>query len=108
MKATLPQNRRTSSSTCRVPMQTVKLSAKGHVVIPKSIRDAGHLLPGTEFKVSLVGAEIHIRPVERIEPTELGAVAGCLHRPDLSPLDEEQTEQAIAEMLAAQDRASRG
>jgi AbrB family looped-hinge helix DNA binding protein len=88
-------------------METVKLSAKGRIVIPKSIREAGHLSPGAEFKVSLVGTEIRIQPVERIVPTELDSVAGCLQRPGGRPLDDEQTEHAIAEMLGAQDRASR-
>lgn len=89
-------------------METVKLSAKGRIAIPKAIRDAGHWLPGAEFKISLVGAEIRIRPVTGVVPTELDAVAGCLQRSGLSPLDDEQTQHAIAEMLAAQDCASRG
>jgi AbrB family looped-hinge helix DNA binding protein len=88
-------------------METVKLSARGQIVIPKAIRDAGHWLPGAEFKISLVGAEIRIRPVDRVIATELDAVAGCLQRPGRSLLDDEHTQKAIAEMLAMQDRASR-
>jgi len=88
-------------------METVTLSPKGQIPIPKSILEAGHLVPGTEFNVSLVGSEIRIRPAEKIAPSKLNAVAGCLHRRDRVPLTEEQTERAIGDMLANQDRASR-
>lgn len=89
-------------------METVKLSPQGQIPIPKGILEAGHLVPGTEFNVSLVGTEIRIRPIEKCVPTDLNAVAGCLHRPERVALTDEQTAQAIAEMLADQDRASRG
>ncbi len=88
-------------------METVKLSPLGQIPIPKGILEAGHLVPGTEFSVSLVGTEIRIRPVERIVPSRLAAVAGCLHRPERVALTAGQTEQAIAEMLADQDRTCR-
>lgn len=39
-------------------METVKLSTKGRLVIPKEIRKARHLAAGTEFVVSFVGDEI--------------------------------------------------
>ena len=32
-------------------METTKLSSKGQIVLPKSIRNARNLLPGTEFSV---------------------------------------------------------
>jgi len=34
-------------------MQTTKLTSKGQVVIPKSIREIMHIMAGTEFKVTL-------------------------------------------------------
>jgi len=82
-------------------METVKRSAEGRIRIPNAIRDAGHRVPGAEFKISLVGAEIRIRAVETPVPTELDAVAGCLQRPGRSALADEQTRLAIADMLAA-------
>ena len=88
-------------------METVKLSPQGQIPIPKGILEAGHLVPGTEFNISLVGTEISLRPVEKSVQTELNAVAGCLHRPERVALTDEQTTQAIAEMLADQDRAIR-
>lgn len=44
-------------------METVKLSTKGQLVIPKEIRDAHHLAAGTEFAVSFVGNEIRLTPL---------------------------------------------
>lgn len=44
-------------------METVKLSTKGQLVIPKEIRDALHLAAGTEFAVSFVGNEIRLTPL---------------------------------------------
>lgn len=44
-------------------MLVTKLSSKGQLVIPKKIREALGLQPGTEFNVELVGKEIVLRPV---------------------------------------------
>lgn len=41
----------------------VKLSSKGQLVIPKEIRKALDLQPGTEFNVELVGRQIILQPV---------------------------------------------
>ncbi len=58
----------------------VKLSSKGQLVIPKKIRQALNLQPGTEFDIELVGRQIHLRPVidkEKMEQiiTELQELA---------------------------------
>jgi AbrB family looped-hinge helix DNA binding protein len=36
-------------------METVKLSSKGQILIPKEIRAAHKLTPGTQFLISFVG-----------------------------------------------------
>ena len=41
----------------------VKLSSKGQLVIPKKIRQALDLQPGTEFDVELVGRQIILQPI---------------------------------------------
>lgn len=41
----------------------VKLSSKGQLVIPKEIRQALDLQPGTEFTIELVGRQIIIQPI---------------------------------------------
>lgn len=41
----------------------VKLSSKGQLVIPKKIRKALNLQPGTEFDVEMVGRQIILQPI---------------------------------------------
>lgn len=38
-------------------METVKVSSKGQIVIPKAVRDAKHITAGTELAVSVVGEQ---------------------------------------------------
>ncbi len=39
-------------------METTRLTSKGQVVIPKTIRDSLHILAGTEFKVTTDGGRV--------------------------------------------------
>ncbi|MCP4357900.1 MAG: AbrB/MazE/SpoVT family DNA-binding domain-containing protein [Chloroflexi bacterium] len=41
----------------------VKLSSKGQLVIPKKIRHALDLQPGTEFDIKMVGKQIILQPI---------------------------------------------
>jgi AbrB family looped-hinge helix DNA binding protein len=45
-------------------MTLVKLSSKGQLVIPRSIRKALGLGPGTRFEVQIEGGRIVLEPVE--------------------------------------------
>lgn len=56
----------------------VKLSSKGQLVIPRRIRQALDLKPGTEFEVELVDGQIVMRPV--IDKAELEQIIGELRR----------------------------
>ncbi len=88
-------------------METVKLSTKGQVVIPKEIREAGHLEPGMEFAIVFVNGQIRMTPVPAVKPTTFEEVAGCLYRPGRQALSEAQQKTAIARMLRAKDDASK-
>ena len=88
-------------------MNTVKLSTKGQIVIPKEIRKAVHLVAGMELTVVLMGDEIRIRPASALPRTSVHEAAGCLHRPRCKLVDEEEVRQAIGEMLKAQDDVTR-
>ena len=59
-------------------METTKLSSKGQVVLPKSIRDSRAWEPGTEFIVEETGGGVLLRPARLFPRTELKDVAGCL------------------------------
>jgi len=41
----------------------VRLSSKGQLVIPKSIRDALGLRPGTQFNINLTEGKILLEPI---------------------------------------------
>ncbi len=88
-------------------MNTVKLSSKGQIVIPKDIRKARHLVAGTELTIALVGDEIRLRPVPKLPRTSLEEAAGCLHGSGHRALSEEDTRKAIAELIKAQDDSTR-
>ncbi len=50
-------------------METVKLSSRGQIVIPKDVRETAHLTEGMEFSVVYVDGQIRLTPVPMVEPT---------------------------------------
>ena len=59
-------------------MDTVKLSSKGQIVIPKEIREAKHFTAGTEFLVSCVEREIRLTPAPVFPRTKVENGLGML------------------------------
>jgi len=59
-------------------MQRTRLSSKGQVVLPKSVRDQLRLAEGTEFIVTTTGESVVLRRVTAFPPTRLAEVAGRL------------------------------
>ena len=59
-------------------METTKLSSKGQVVLPKSVRDTRGWETGTEFAVEQVSEGILLRPLRPFPPTSIDEVFGCL------------------------------
>ena len=57
-------------------METTKLSSKGQVILPRSIRDAHNWPPGTEFTVETVGGGVLLQPSKPFKPTTLQDVIG--------------------------------
>lgn len=88
-------------------METIKLSSRGQVVIPKEVRDLAHLAEGAEFTVTYEQGEIRLRPVPAIRPSTHAEVAGCLHSPGRQAMTHDETETAVAAMLKAQDDATK-
>ena len=82
-------------------METITLSSKGQLVIPKAIRHSAHLAPGAVLSVRYVDGEIRLKPVTAVMPTSLAEVAGCLARPGQKPLGQAQTRDAIKARLKA-------
>jgi AbrB family looped-hinge helix DNA binding protein len=59
-------------------METTRLSTRGQLVLPKTIRASRDWGPGTEFTVEDTGEGILLRPTGRFSATCLDQVAGCL------------------------------
>ena len=59
-------------------METTRLSSKGQVILPKSVRDAHNWQPGTEFIVENLPDGVMLRPKKSLAPSRLEDVAGCL------------------------------
>jgi AbrB family looped-hinge helix DNA binding protein len=54
-------------------MESVALSSKGQFVVPKSIRDRHHWLPGTRLVVIDRGDEVVLKTAEPFAPTNFEA-----------------------------------
>ena len=46
-------------------METVKVSSKGQIVIPKALREAGHIQAGTEVIISAIADGLMLTPAQR-------------------------------------------
>ena len=79
-------------------MQKTRLSSKGQIILPKSIRDSRAWQPGMEFTVEPAKDGVFLRPAAFFPPAEMDDVAGCLrskHKP--GPAD--QTRRAVDEKV---------
>ena len=88
-------------------METVNLSTKGQLVIPKEIRKAHHLAVGTEFMVSFVGAEIRLTPLPIFPRTSADDAAGLLAKRGQKKISAAKTRAKISKTLKARDAATR-
>ena len=59
-------------------METIRLSSKGQIVIPQSIREAHHWLPGVEFAVIDTDQGILFAPIKPFKKTSIQEVRGCI------------------------------
>ena len=88
-------------------MDTVKLSSRGQIVIPKDVRETAHLTEGMEFSVVYVDGQIRLTPVPMVQPSTHAQAAGCLFKPGRQPMSDAQQEAAIGRMLKARDDATK-
>mgnify|MGYP001033082386 CR=1 FL=1 len=58
-------------------METLRLSTKGQVVIPKEIRTRHRWDPGTELVIEDLGDSVVLRTVKSFPPTEVEDGLGC-------------------------------
>jgi AbrB family looped-hinge helix DNA binding protein len=79
-------------------METTRLSTKGQVILPKSVRDSRAWLPGTKFTVEETPDGVLLRPLGLIPETRLEDVVGCLKRSG-KPKTLAQMDQGIARLI---------
>ena len=58
-------------------METTKLSSKGQVILPATIRAANQWETGVEFSVESTGTGVLLRPIKPMPATTLDEVVGC-------------------------------
>lgn len=58
-------------------METTRLSTKGQIIIPKSVREAHNWEAGLEFSVEEAGDAILLRPLKTFHAAKLEDVIGC-------------------------------
>lgn len=87
------------------PIETTRLSSKGQVVLPSSIRKAQRWTTGTEFVVEETPQGLLLRPMVRAAATRLEDVAGCL-QPRRGRVSQVEMEAAVAQEAKA--RHARG
>ncbi len=59
-------------------MDVTRLSTKGQIILPKTVRNARGWAPGTEFTVEQTPDGVLLRPARPVPETRLEDVAGCL------------------------------
>lgn len=58
-------------------MQTTRLSSKGQIIIPQSIREAHHWHAGIEFTVTETDQGVLLSPIKPFKKTTIQTVLGC-------------------------------
>ncbi len=88
-------------------METVKLSSKGQIVIPKEVRETYRLATGMEFTVEFVGDEIRLKPLPIFPPSTVAQGAGLLAKSRRKRLSERETDLAIGDLIRSSDEAAK-
>jgi AbrB family looped-hinge helix DNA binding protein len=86
-------------------METTKLSSKGQVIIPKTLRDIRRWKPGLELVVIDAGDGILLRPRAPFAPAVLTDVAGVL-KSRVKPRSDSQIAAALKADLRRKWRGS--
>jgi AbrB family looped-hinge helix DNA binding protein len=85
-------------------METTRLSTKGQIILPKSIRVSRDWRPGTAFTIEETDDGVLLRPAACFSAASLEEVAGCL-RSGRKAKTPPQMRTAIArEVLRRHDR----
>jgi AbrB family looped-hinge helix DNA binding protein len=87
-------------------MTTTKISSKGQVIIPKSVRAAHHWESGQELEVVDLGDGVLLKPKSPFPETRLDEVGGCLPYKGKAKTQQEM-DKAIAQGVKERFRGRR-
>jgi AbrB family looped-hinge helix DNA binding protein len=85
-------------------METTRLSSKGQIILPKTVRDVHHWAPGTDFSVEDTGDGVILRPIKTSQPTRLEDVVGSLPVKGEARTTQEMDAAIDAELRDRRDR----
>jgi AbrB family looped-hinge helix DNA binding protein len=85
-------------------METTRLSSKGQIILPKTVRDMHHWAPGTDFSVEDTGDGVILRPIKTGQPTRLDDLIGSLRVKGPARTIEEMDSAIDAELRDRRDR----
>ncbi|MFM9970057.1 MAG: AbrB/MazE/SpoVT family DNA-binding domain-containing protein [Burkholderiales bacterium] len=88
-------------------METVKVSTKGEIVIPKALREAVNIHAGTELIISTITDGLKLTPAIQIKPTKVEDGLGLLAKPGRKKLSEAEVKRRIGTMLNARDNVTK-
>lgn len=75
------------------------MDAAGRIVLPRKIREAAHLKPGTEIEVRMAGEVIELKPVTRaVEIKKRGHLLVAFPQEPGQPLTQEEVEATQKEI----------
>jgi AbrB family looped-hinge helix DNA binding protein len=88
-------------------METTRLSSKGQIILPKSIRAAHHWEPGVEFSVEETRDGVLLRPLASPQASRLEDVVGCIPYRGPAKTVEEMDAAIAAGLSVTNDTAAR-
>jgi AbrB family looped-hinge helix DNA binding protein len=88
-------------------METVKVSSKGQIVIPRALREAGNIKAGTELIISAIADGLMLTPARRIKPTKVADGLGMLTKPNRKKLTDAEVKRRIGAILKIRDDATK-
>lgn len=89
------------------PMSTTRLSSKGQIILPKSVRDAHRWVPGTEFAVESVEGGVLLKPLGPFARTRIEDVAGSLRRTGAKARSLEEMDAALSRSVRKRHASGR-
>lgn len=88
-------------------METVRVSSKGQIVIPKRLRAAFHIEAGSELAIFAEGDEIHLRQAEQRFARTLPANGlGLLAKPGRQAPADTEIKRSVGELLKRRNSAT--